>query len=353
MPSDIFNWLPPEVHLNIVDNLQSLHNTRSFTLASPTARRYFHANQRTSFLWPYILEIQANFGDEALVPLALILLQVRKVRAQTRGLTSLQIEQRIRPYLDAVARFDKSEPAKEWKTNLGCISAVINMIREFGPITAGSVNGFRNHLSGIARYDIHIFANRGHAINVFLRYDLYCQLACNGEERLFTQREAEREQVNELESYLHKRLKHPQQAHHPWIPDTMMKLIKQRHRDILLSVDDTFGVSRSARRERNQVEDIIRLGGPGPSVLQRLQQCRFVTRQRDDETTYLDYVSLQGFPFLHHLEQLEAEAQKPYVLDIFFKVTTKRLQELAGIRVATRSAARQESIYQTYAFSWG
>ncbi|KAH7202592.1 hypothetical protein BKA60DRAFT_600764 [Fusarium oxysporum] len=260
MPSDIFNWLPPEVHLNI---------------------------------------IQANFGDEALVPLALILLQVRK------------IEQRIRPYLDAVARFDKSEPAEEWKTNLGCISAVINMIREFGPITAGSVNGFRNHLSGIARYDINIFANRGHAINVFLRYDLYCQLACNGEETLFTQREAEREQVNELESYLHKRLKHPQQAHHPWIPDTMMKLIKQRHRDILLSVDDTFGISRSARRERNQVEDIIRLGGPGPSVLRRLQQCRFVTRQRDDETTYLDYVSLQGFPFLHHLEQLEAEAQKP------------------------------------------
>ncbi|KAK2484490.1 hypothetical protein H9L39_02470 [Fusarium oxysporum f. sp. albedinis] len=133
----------------------------------------------------------------------------------------------------------------------------------------------------------------------------------------------------------------------------MMKLIKQRHRDILLSVDDTFGVSRSARRERNQVEDIIRLGGPGPSVLQRLQQCRFVTRQRDDETTYLDYVSLQGFPFLHHLEQLEAEAQKPYVLDIFFKVTTKRLQELAGVRVATRSATRRESIYQTYAFSWG
>ncbi|KAF5582718.1 hypothetical protein FPCIR_9389 [Fusarium pseudocircinatum] len=137
MPSDIFNWLPPEVHINIVKylSIQSDHvrlrDVRSFTSASPTARRYFYANQCASFVQPYIQDVYRIFGDEALVPLGVILLQVRKVRAQTRGLTSLQIEQHIRPYLDAFTRFENSEPEDEWKGNLGCIAALIEMDREF------------------------------------------------------------------------------------------------------------------------------------------------------------------------------------------------------------------------------
>ncbi|KAH7260770.1 uncharacterized protein BKA55DRAFT_672627 [Fusarium redolens] len=334
MTSDIFNWLPPELHINVVANLQSLQDIRSFTSASPVARRYFHANQRTSFLWPYILEIHANFGDEALVPLALILLQVRK------------IEQRIRPYLDAVTRFDISESSEEWKTNLGCIAAIIHMIREIGPITAGSVNKFRDQMPRTARSYIHSYADRGQVVNAYLRYDLYCQLACNGEEKLF----AEREQVKELESYLHKHLPQPYQAR-PRTPVNILCLIRQRHTDILFCVDLTIGMSRSERSERNQVKDILRRGGPRPFVLQRLQECRFMKRQRDDIKAYLDYVSLQGYPFLHYLEQLEPHAQKACVLDIFFKITTERLRELAGIRVTTRSAAKRANIYQAYAMS--
>ncbi|KAF5568300.1 hypothetical protein FPHYL_2837 [Fusarium phyllophilum] len=350
MPSDIFNWLPPEIHVNIVkylnteENYVSIRDIQSFTSASPTARRYFYANQCDSFVRPYIQEVYRIFGDEALVPLGVILLQVRKVRAQTRGLTSLQIEQRIRPNLDAFTRFENSGPEEEWKEDLGCITALIKMDREFDNIW----NKFRHYTwrlySWRARLP-HCDPYRSTVINHFLRYDLYCQLGCDGEGKLF----AENEHVKELESHLYKLM----------IPTTgrrterinMLWLIKDLLNRILYSVDWQINYVGDARKERNQVDDIIRQGGTPEFVMQRLRECRFKSRHECDTKLFLDHVCLRDFPFVLYLQQLSSSARKACILDMFFKITTEKWQVKAGTGNSTRSATKRESIKSSLALS--
>ncbi|PNP75028.1 hypothetical protein FNYG_11676 [Fusarium nygamai] len=309
MPSDIFNWLPPEIHINIVKYLNTeanhalLRDMRSFTSASPTARRYFYANQCASYVRPYIQDVYRIFGDEALVPLGVILLQVRKVRAQTRGLTSLQIEQRIRPYLDAFTRFENSEHEEEWKGKLGCITALIKMDREFDNIW----HNFSNHIwkiyysrarrawrARLSNYDPPP-SYRSTVINHFLRYDLYCQLGCHGEDKLF----AENEHVKELESHLYKLMIPTNGRRTERI--NMLWLIKELLNRILYSIDWQINYVGDARKERNQVDDIIRQGGTPEFVMQRLRECRFKSRRECDTKLFLDHVCLQGYPFVLYL----------------------------------------------------
>ncbi|KAH7166730.1 hypothetical protein DER46DRAFT_573618 [Fusarium sp. MPI-SDFR-AT-0072] len=129
----------------------------------------------------------------------------------------------------------------------------------------------------------------------------------------------------------------------------MLWLIKERHGKILSSVDSQINYFGDARKERNQVDDIIRQGGPPHFVMQRLQECRFKTRHRYDTKLYLDHVCLQGYPLLVHLQQLRRDAQIAYILDIFFKITTEKLQAKAGMWKSARSATKRESIYRSYA----
>ncbi|KAF5709540.1 hypothetical protein FMUND_10030 [Fusarium mundagurra] len=353
MPSDIFNRLPPEIHINIVKHLGpegnyvSIRDIRSFTSASPTARRYFYANQCASFVRPYIQEISKKFGDEALVPLAVILLQARKVRAQTRGLTSPQIEQRIRPYLDAFTRFENSEPEEEWKGNLGCITALINMNREFDNI----LDDFTYYI--LKRYYLRprlpLYdpppSYQSTVINHFLRYDLYCQLGCHGEDKLF----AENEHVKELESHLYK-LMLPTNAHRLGRIN-MLYLIKELLDRILRSVDKQINYAGDARKERKQVDDIIRQGGTPEFVMQRLRECRFRSRHDRDTKLFLDHVCLLGYPFVLYLQKLGDSARKACILDMFFKITTEKFQAKAGIRKSTASATKRERIYSSLALS--
>ncbi|KAF5693560.1 hypothetical protein FDENT_1903 [Fusarium denticulatum] len=357
MPSDIFNWLPPEIHIKIVKylSIQSDHvllrDIRSFTSASPTVRRYFYANQCASFVRPYIQDIYRIFGDEALVPLGVILLQIRKVRAQTRGLTSLQIEQRIRPYLDAFTRFENSEPEDEWKGNLGCITALIKMDREFDSIWLDfsyyiwkmyylrARGAWRARLSD---YDPPP-SYRSTVINHFLRYDLYCQLGCNEEEKLF----AKNEHVKELESHLYKLMIPTDGRRTERI--NMICLIKELLERILYSVDRQINYLGDARKERNQVDDIIRQGGTPEFVMQRLQECRFKSRRESDTKLFLDHVCLQGYPFVLYLQQLSVIGRKACILDMFFKITTEKLQAKAGMTKSTRSATKRESMYSSLA----
>ncbi|KAF5584727.1 uncharacterized protein FSUBG_12690 [Fusarium subglutinans] len=338
MASDIFNWLPPEIHINIVKHLDVqakldvLRDVQSFNSASPTARHYFYANQCASFLRPYIQEIYRIFGDETLVPLALILLHVRKIRAQTRGLTSLQIEQRLRPHLDAFARFENSEPEEEWKYDLGYILAIFNMNREmaiiWGEYCQFSRPGTRTKLSN--------------AVNHFLRYDLYCQLGCNGEEKLFS----ENEHVKELESHIYKLLPQPPQARELGV--NMPCLVKNRHKRILLDVRWQLGYG-DARNEQQQVDDIMRQGGPPDFVMQRLRECRFKTKGAYDVKLYLDHVVLQGYPLLLHLQQLTRDARAAYVVDTFFRIVTEKFQIGSGMSRSTRSTTKAERIYRSLA----
>ncbi|KAF5642782.1 uncharacterized protein FTJAE_3498 [Fusarium tjaetaba] len=357
MPSDIFNWLPPEIHINIVKNLNIQANedlfrdVRSFISASPTARRYFHANQCASIVRPYIQDIYRIFEDEALVPLAVILLQVRKVRAQTRGLTSLQIEQRIRPYLDAFSRFENSVPGERWKEDLGCIAALISMNREFDIIWHESrVYIWKLHywrtVTPRRNYDLPC-SDRSTVINHFLRYDLYCQLGCHREDKLF----AENEHVKELESHLYKLM--PSTDGRRMARLNMLCLIKDILDGILESVDWQINYVGDRRRERNQVDDIIRQGGTPEFVMQRLRECRFKSRQKYDTKLFLDHVCLQGSPLVLYLKQLGKIAQKACILDMFFKITTEKLQlqAKAGMRMSTRSATKRESIYSSLSLS--
>jgi hypothetical protein len=354
MPSDIFNWLPPEIHINIVKylNIEAkqdlLRDIRSFTAASPTARRYFYANQFASFVRPYIQDVSRIFGDEALVPLAVILLKARKVRAQTRGLTSLQIEQHIRPYLDAFSRFENSEPEEEWKGNLGCIAALIKMNQEFHTI----LNGFIYYI--LKLYYLRplllqicdsLPSHKSTIINHFLRYDLYCQLGCHGEDKLF----ADNEHVKELESHLYKLML-------PTKTDRMRRvnmlcLIKNLLDRIVSSVDLQINYVGDARKESNQVDDIMRQGGTPGFVMQRLRECRFKSRHARDTKLFLDHLCLQGYPLILYLLQLSGSARKACVLDMFFKITTEKLQAEAGMRMSTRSATKRESIYSSLALS--
>ncbi|KAF5966987.1 hypothetical protein FCOIX_12208 [Fusarium coicis] len=286
MPSDIFNWLPPEIHINIVKylNIEADHalirDIRSFTSASPTARRYFYANQCTSLIRPYLQNIYKIFGDEALVPLGVILLQVRKVRAKTRGLTSLQIEQRIRPYLDAFTRFENSGPEEGWKEDLGCITALISMSREFDDIWHEIGNYiwkmyYWRTVTPPRHYDPPSSC-RSTVINHFLRYDLYCQIGCHGEDKLF----AENEHVKELESHLYKLM--PPTKGRRMGRLNMLCFIKDILDRILRFIDWQIDYVGDKRRERNQVDDIIRQGGAPEFVMQRLRECRFKSRHEYD-----------------------------------------------------------------------
>ncbi|KAF4439219.1 hypothetical protein FACUT_4296 [Fusarium acutatum] len=346
MPSDIFNWLPPEIHINIVRYLNTranhglLRDIRSFTSASPTARRYFYANQCASFVRPYIQEISEIFEDEGLVPLAVTLLQVRKVRVKTRGLTSSQIEQHLRPYLDAFTHFENSEPEEEWKQDLGCITALINMNREFDIMWQEYY--WRVRLPNYVPPP----SDRSNVIDHFLRYDLYCQLGCHGEEKLF----AENEHVKEFESHLYKIIP-PKPRVRRSARINMLWLIKKLLEKILFSVDWQINYVGDARKERNQVDDIIRQGGSSHFVMQRLRECRFKSRDERDTKLYLDHVCLQGYPFILHLQQLTRDAQKACILDMFFKFTTEKLQAKAGISKSTRSATKRERMYRSLALS--
>ncbi|KAF5963584.1 hypothetical protein FBULB1_13282 [Fusarium bulbicola] len=345
MASDIFNWLPPEIHINIVKHLDVrakldvLRDVRSLNSASLTARRYFYANQCASFLRPYIQEIYRIFGDETIVPLAVILLQVRKIRAQTRGLTSLQIEQHLRPHLDAFARFENSEPEEEWKYDMGYITALIKMNRELDIMWDEYWQWYMpsyvltcSQLSNIA--------------NHFLRYDLYCQLGCNGKEKLFS----ENEHVKDLESHIYKLLPLPKPLRVRELTANMLWLVKKRHTMILASVDNQIEYV-DPRIERKQVNDIMRQGGTPDFVMQRLRECQFKTRRAYDNELYLDHVFLQGYPLLLHLQQLTRDARIACVLDIFFKVTTEKFQMEAGMSRSTRSATKVERIYRSLAWS--
>ncbi|KAF5547011.1 hypothetical protein FNAPI_8677 [Fusarium napiforme] len=358
MPSDIFNWLPPETHINIVKNLniqayQDLfRDIRSFISASPTARRYFYANQFASFVRPHIQNIGKIFGDQALVPLAVILLQVRKVRAKTRGLTSLQIEQHIRPYLDAFTRFENSEPEEEWKEDLGCITALISMNREFDDIWH-EVDHYiwKMYYWRTVRprpdYDPPPSSYRSTVINHFLRYDLYCQLGCHGEDKLF----AENEYVKELESHLYKLM--PSTNGRRMGRLNMLCLMKDILHSILRSIDGEINYVGDRRRERNQVDDIMRQGGTPEFVMERLRECRFKSRHARDTKLFLDHLCLQGSPLVLYLKQLGKSARKACILDMFFKITTEKLQlqAKAGMRMSTRSATKRESIYSSLTLS--
>ncbi|KAF4345215.1 hypothetical protein FBEOM_823 [Fusarium beomiforme] len=334
MFSDIFHKLPPELHSNVVGNFNSLEDVRFFTSASPVARRYFHANQRNSFLRPYMMQIQENFGDEALVPKALTLLELRKVRAQTRGLTSLQIQHRLKRYLDDKTLHDDeafldSEPKHEWKKDLGCMVAIMTKIL---PEVASILESYRNEVKrrfsrvpGLAGKAPKIPpADRRILVDAFLRYDIYCHLFYNGDEKLFVER---------LYSPRKYRFCLPQHLalilRSSSVPISILELIKHRHREILVHVETvlnrhlTLRQGMSKRSERYQVQDIMHQGGPSTVISRRLQECRFTTSDERDKKTYVDYMCYQGYPMLKYLEQLEPRCLGDYVIDAFFKITTR------------------------------
>ncbi|CZR36039.1 uncharacterized protein FPRO_03701 [Fusarium proliferatum ET1] len=367
MPSDIFNRLPPEIHINVVKCLKTqegntmlhamqalanhaliqdfgslssynlLRDVRSFTSASPTARRYFYANQCAFFIQPYIQNISKIFQDESLVSLAVILLQARKIRARARGLTSPQIEQSIKPCLDAFTRFEKSVPEEEWKEDLGCITALIDMNREFDHIVYQYSS--RERWS----YQVPQSSYRSNFINHFLRYDLYCQLGCHGEDKLF----AENEHIKKLESHLYKLIL-PKPQTGSWEVLNMIWLIKKILKSIIRSVDSQVQYVGDGRKEINQVDEIIRQGGPSDFVMQRLRECRFKSRLEYDTKIFLDHACLQGYPFILSLRQPTRDARKA-LIDMFFKITVEKLQEKAGKSGSTRCARRLESLYRSLA----
>ncbi|KAF5696149.1 hypothetical protein FMUND_15771 [Fusarium mundagurra] len=347
MSSDIFHKLPPELHFTIVGNLRSLEDVSSFTSASPIARRYFHANQRTSFLRPYIVQIHENFGDGALVPRALTLLELRKVRAQTRGLTSLQIQQRLKCYLDDKTLHDDeallaSEPKHEWKKDLGCIIALTKKVL---PGVASILESYRNEVKRrfsripwLAEKAPEIpSADRRILVDEFLRHDIYCYLFYNGDESLFVEKlHSSRKYRSCLPQHLALILRSSP------VLISILELIKHRHREILDHVETVlnrhlaFCQTTSKRNERNQVQDTMRQGGPSTVISRRLKECRLETSYKHDKKAYIDYMCYQGYPVLQYLEQLELPHLKDYVIETFFKITTKKRQEKAGWRVTTR-----------------
>ncbi|KAF4445656.1 hypothetical protein F53441_10605 [Fusarium austroafricanum] len=334
MPSDIFSKLPPELHFNIVGNLNSLHDILSFTSASPAARCYFKANQR-SFLRICITEIEQHFADETIVPWVLILLKLRKTRAQTRGCTSLQIQQRIKPLLDAIVGFDYSKPTDEWKGDLGCIIALRRMFPEIKRLVTCFEKKIDCLPTRAARSEPHKIsaADRRTLIDAFLRYDIYCHLFHNGYEQLFDEKAHLSEKFRPC---LDRHITYPGQTN-SYFHTTILELIQGRHREILNYLDFRGMVHQSKRNEHNQIEDIICLGGSSHDavVWRRLKECRFRTRQTDDEAVYLDYISMQGYPLLQYMEQLEPKILEDYILETFFRVTTTKLQEEAGWPVTT------------------
>ncbi|KAI6760540.1 hypothetical protein HG530_009400 [Fusarium avenaceum] len=162
--SDIFDKLPAELNTTI----------------------FGHCNTRAC-LKQSISEIQSDLISDDLVALALLLLRLRKLRQEAHGRTSLQIQQLIRPAVDAVLHLDPSNPTQEWKGSLAQIIVlrrILPGIRDF--IVSQQERKIPGGIAATDEEPAKLTTVQKHSlIDTLLRHDIYCHSFHYGHELLF------------------------------------------------------------------------------------------------------------------------------------------------------------------------
>ncbi|KAM0487992.1 hypothetical protein ACHAP7_001810 [Fusarium lateritium] len=321
--SDIFNKLPAELNSAIVRHCSSLKDVHSLISASPAARVCFLGNSY-AYLKQHVAEIKFELVGDDLVALALLLLRLRRSRRETYGGTPLQVQQLVKPIVEAVLCLDPASPSQEWKGSLAQIMALqrfLPEIREFIasqqkdqiPDWARDKDGEPAELTTAQKHKF---------IDTFLRTDIYCHSFHHGHELLFQGKESKEKLSRCLNLGLF----------FYFTPDsrlgctgiTIPELIQNRQKELLDLVNKDIG-ERTQDSEQSQAREIMNQRGQMDVAWRRLRIRLYQHRNGDQEMEYLKHVSRQGYSLLHYMESLDLHSLRIFVYDTFFKVSGKQI----------------------------
>lgn len=321
--SDIFDKLPAELNTTIFGHCESLKDILSLISASPAAHFCFLGNTRAC-LKQSISEIKSDLISDDLVALALLLLRLRKLRQEAHGRTSLQIQQLIKPTVDAVLHLDPSNPTQEWKGSL----AQIIVLRRFLPgirdfIVSQQERKIPGGITATEEEPAKLTTVQKHSlIDTLLRYDIYCHSFHYGHELLFHGKVLKDKFSPCLDRGLFSYFDAASRTIRRSI--TILDLIKARHKKLLDLVDEDNWV-RTPNSEQIRVREIVNRGGLINIVWRRLRICRYQHRDESQERGYLQHMSQQGYPLLCYMESLDLPSLENHVYATFFEVSeTKR-----------------------------
>ncbi|KAJ4244370.1 hypothetical protein NW762_014497 [Fusarium torreyae] len=128
-PFDSLKKLPAELCIQIMHSCNSLEDIQSFIAASPKALSCFREN-RHGVLRPYVADIEKEFYDSDLIPLALTMVKLRSIRCQTSYIGPLQVQQQIQPIVKSILDSAYTNMHQRWRENLPSLVTLTNLLPE-------------------------------------------------------------------------------------------------------------------------------------------------------------------------------------------------------------------------------
>ncbi|KAG5748481.1 hypothetical protein H9Q70_008857 [Fusarium xylarioides] len=177
---DPFGRLPIEMNVKIM-LLLCIDELLSLTRASPTVWQHFRADHAI-ILRSHLPRIYNHYGHPAAIPLLILAIQLRKLRAKLRGKPRAEIENKLDPILTSVLSEDCMEMPPQWESHLPILAATKGLIPEL-------CNTFKMRLTyswdrglsltELPPYHTWVF------VESFLRYECFCNISYASEGFLF------------------------------------------------------------------------------------------------------------------------------------------------------------------------
>ncbi|CVK96106.1 uncharacterized protein FMAN_13994 [Fusarium mangiferae] len=177
---DPFGRLPVEMNVKIM-LLLGVDELLSLTRASPTAWQHFRADHAI-IIRSHLPRIYIHYGHPASIPLLMLLIRLRKLRAELRGKPRADIENKLDPILTSILSEDCMETPPQWKSHLPILAAATGLIPELCNVfKKRSIYGWEAGLSltEIPPYATWVF------VESFLRYECFCNISYGSEGFLF------------------------------------------------------------------------------------------------------------------------------------------------------------------------
>ncbi|KAM0245552.1 hypothetical protein ACHAP5_005359 [Fusarium lateritium] len=322
--SNIFSKLPAELTIAIFGHCSSLKDVHSLISASPAARACFLGNAHT-YLKQHVTEIRSELIGDDLVALALLLLRLRRSRRETYGGTPIQVQQLVKPIVEAVLRLDPVNPSREWKGSLAQIMALrrfLPEIREF--IASQQKDQMPDWARKTDKEPAELTTAQKHKfIDTFLGTDIYCHSFHHGHELFFQGKESK----EKLSRYLNLGLffYFTQDSRLGCTGITIPELIQNRQKALIDLVDKNFE-ERTSDSEQSQAREMMHRRGQMYVAWRRLRIRLYQRRSWNQEMEYLKHVSRQGYSLLYYMESLDLLSLEIFVYDTFFEVSVKQRQ---------------------------
>ncbi|EWG48657.1 hypothetical protein FVEG_16300 [Fusarium verticillioides 7600] len=177
---DPFGRLPIEMNVKIM-LLLGIDELLSLTRASPTIWQHFRADHAI-IIRSHLPRIYNHYGHPAAIPLLILVIRLRKLRAKLRGKPTAEIENKLDPILTSVLSEDCMEVPPQWESHLPILAAATGLIPELcntfeKRLTYGWDRGLS--LTELLPYHTWVF------VESFLRYECFCNISYAPEGFLF------------------------------------------------------------------------------------------------------------------------------------------------------------------------